>query len=258
MDEPQPNTAPIEGAEASAQPIDAVQVEAEQPQEPAQEAQAPSEEAPSSDDTAEWLSKKGIDPSDPDSVLKLAKSYREAEKLALAKAQEASELKKSLMPEPSTNPQTFDDPNLAALSDFAQEYKREKQINAFREAHPDWKEHEPAMVEVLNTTLDTPYGQFTRSQLVNMGVMTLNDVYAMAKGSAPVNTEKIKTEAQQEVLQTLANTQRAGGANAHAMSATPAASRLTKENVDSWWEGLGTAGRKDPANKAMLDRILAS
>lgn len=252
MDNPQPETAPIEGVEASTQPVEA-QVEAVQPQEPAQETQAPSV-----DDTAEWLSKKGFDPSDPDSVLKMAKSYREAEKLALTKAQEASELKKSLTPEPSLNPQTFDDPNLAAVSEFAQEYKRDKQLNAFKEAHSDWNEYEPAMVNVLQSAVSTPYGEYTRSQLVNMGIISLDDVYAIAKGSAPVDTEQIKSQAQQEVLQTLANTQRAGGANAHAMSATPTSSRLTKENVDTWWEGLGTAGRKDPANRAQLDRVLNS
>lgn len=253
MDEPQPNTAPVEGAEASAQPIEAVQVEAEQPKEPAQE--APVE---STDDTAEWLSKKGFDPSDPEFATKIAKSYREAEKLALTKAQEASELKKSLIPEPSTNPQTFDDPNLAALSDFAQEYKRDKQLTAFKEAHSDWAEYETAMVDVLQTPLNTPYGVYTRSQLVNMGIVTLDDVYAIAKGSAPVNTDQIKSQAQQEVLQTLANTQRAGSANAHASSTTPASSRVTAENVEAWWDGLGTAGRQDPANKALLDRILSS
>lgn len=252
MENPQPETTPIEGAEASTQPID-VPVEAVQPIEPAQEAQAPSV-----DDTAEWLSKKGFDPSDPDFTTKIAKSYREAEKLALTKAQEASELKKSLMPEPSLNPQTFDDPNLAAVSEFAQEYKRDKQLNAFKEAHSDWSEHEPAMVNILQSAVETPYGAYTRSQLVNMGVLTLDDVYTMAKGSAPVNTEEIKTQAQQEVLQTLANTQRAGGANAHATSATPTSSRVTKENVEAWWDGLGTEGRKDPGNRALLDSVLSS
>lgn len=249
MDNPQPETTPIEGAEASAQPID-VPVEAVQPTEPAQEAQAPSV-----DDTAEWLSKKGFDPSDPDFTTKIAKSYREAEKLALTKAQEASELKKSLMPEPSLNPQMFDDPNLAAVSEFAQEYKRDKQLNAFKEAHSDWSEHEPAMVNILQSAVATPYGEYTRSQLVNMGVLTLDDVYTMAKGSAPVNTEAIKTEAKQEVLQTLANTQRAGGASAHATNAAPVAAKVTSANVEAWYAGLSPSERAKPENQRILSSL---
>jgi hypothetical protein len=74
------------------------------------------------------------------------------------------------------------------------------------------------MVNVLSQTAPNGY---TYSQLVNAGFMDLEAVYTMAKGSAPV--EQIQTQAKHEVLQTLANTQRAGGGNAHASNSNPQA-----------------------------------
>jgi len=107
------------------------------------------------------------------------------------------------------------------MSEFIQDYRRDKLINGFKESHSDWSQHEPAMVEILNQV--TPSG-YTVSQLVNAGLMSLEMVYATAKGLAPVNTDQIKTQAQHEVLQTLANTQRAGGGNAQASNPNPQAS----------------------------------
>lgn len=216
MAEPQPAAAPAEGATPVAQPTAVAPAPAGQPVEPAQQAQP---QAPSVDDTAEWLSKKGLDPSDPEFATKLAKSYREAEKLALRATQEASELKRTLTPPPNLMPQdgTQGDP---VIQEFVQDYRRDKLINGFKESHPDWHEHEPAMVQMLNQ--QTPSGH-TVTQLVNAGVMSLEMVYAAAKGLAPSNTEQIKTQAQQEVLQTLANTQRAGGGAQHATDTNPSA-----------------------------------
>lgn len=219
MEGTQPTDVPEAGAGAPAQPVEDTQVPAGSPQEPAQEAP----QAPSDDDTAAWLAKKGFDLANPESVAKLASSYRESEKLALQKAQEAAELRKSLTPQEPLAPQPGVDPAVAALGEFAQEYKRDKHINAFKDAHPDWSQHEPTMVEMLNESVATPYGEYSRSQLVNMGILSLNDIYTMAKGAAPVDTESIKAQTKTEVLQTLATTQRAGGATPHAIETNPKA-----------------------------------
>jgi hypothetical protein len=80
------------------------------------------------------------------------------------------------------------------------------------------------MVEKLNEPVNTTYGVYTRSQLVNAGLLSLEDVYLMAKASTPVDTAQLQTQAKQEVLQTLANTQRAGGGNAQASNSNPQAS----------------------------------
>lgn len=219
MAEPQPTATPTEGVAPAAQPDEGAQAPAGTPQEPPQQ-QEPSAQV---DDTADWLAKKGYDPEDPELTTKLAKAYREAEKIGLKAAeQKASELKKSLTP--STPPQPEDgtqgDP---MMQEFIQDYRRDKLIGGFKESHPDWNEYEPAMVEKLHEQVPTPYGKVTRSQLVNAGFMSLEDVYAMAKGTAPANTEQIKQQGAQETLQTLANTQRAGGGNAHASNSNPQA-----------------------------------
>ena len=214
MEETTTATPTANGVEASAQPVVEGQQAAAQPPEPQSPAPAPSTE----DDTAEWLSKKGFDPSDPEAVMKIAKSYREAEKLAMSATREASELKKSLTPQGLPAQDGQSDP---MMQEFIQDYRRDKQISSFKDTHQDWQEHEPTMVNLLEEVVNTPYGAYKRSQLVNSGLLSLDDVYVMAKGSAPANTEAIKSQAQQEVLQTLANTQRAGGSTAHASNSNP-------------------------------------
>jgi hypothetical protein len=217
MEPPQPNAAPVEGAVATAQPPEGAPQPAATPPEPTSQSQP----AAQADDTAAWLQSKGVDPTDPEAFQKVAQMAYHSEKQMTKATQEASELKKSLTP-PTQQPQEGNgaDP---MVSEFLQDYRRDKLINGFKESHPDWNQHEPAMVGKLQEQVQTPYGVFTRSQLVNSGFMSLEDVYAMAKGSAPVDTAQIKTQAQQEVLQTLANTQRAGGGNAHASNPNPQA-----------------------------------
>jgi hypothetical protein len=219
MEEPQPGAAPIDGAAAVAQPPVDAPAPAGQPQQPNVQTAQPAAQV---DDTADWLSKKGIDPTDPEAVMKIAKSYREAEKLALSAAQEASELKKSLAPQgqPSSQDGTQGDP---MVQEMYQDWKRDKLVNGFKESHRDWQQYEPVMVEKLHEQVNTPYGVYSRSQLVNAGFMSLEDVYTMAKGSAPMQTEQIQAQAKQEVLQTLANTQRAGGGTAQASNSNPQA-----------------------------------
>lgn len=207
--------APTDGVVATTQPVEGAQPTAAQPTEPVSQSQPPAQ----ADDTAAWLQSKGVDPNDPEAFQKVAQMAYHSEKQMTKATQEASELKRSL-----TQPSEPQQPNQgyadAGMQEFMQDYRRDKQINSFKETHPDWSQHEPAMVGVLNQTAPSGY---TYSQLVNAGVIDLEAVYTMAKGSAPGNTEQIRTQAQQEVLQTLANTQRAGGGNAQASNSNPQA-----------------------------------
>lgn len=202
-----------DGATTVAEPVEETQQAAAQPQEPAptQPAQA--------DETAAWLATKGIDTSDPEAIQKLAKMAQNSEKLMSKATNEASELKKSLAPsqpqQPAQAGQT--DP---MMHEFIQDYRRDKLISGFKEAHPDWAQHEPKMAEILNEA--SPSG-YTYSQLVNAGLIGLDVVYTMAKSAAPTNVGKIRSEAQQEVLHTLANQQRAGGGTSHASDTNPKA-----------------------------------
>ncbi len=216
MDETTTVATPPDGAGAPAQPVEGEQQPAAQPPEPT----SPSQPAQADQEYAAWLQSKGLEP-DTDVAQKAAQMAYNSEKLMTKATQEASELKKSLTPPPQQPEEGTDgDP---AINEFIQDYRRDKQISGFKESHSDWKEHEPAMVAKLNEQVNTPYGVATRSQLVNAGFMSLEDVYAMAKGSAPANTDQARAQGAQEVLQTLANTQRAGGGNAHASNPNPQA-----------------------------------
>lgn len=215
----QPTAEPVEGAGAPAQPTPQEPAPAPQAQEPVSQSQ-PAQ----ADDTAAWLQSKGVDPSDPEAFKKVVSMAYNSEKQMTKATQEASELRKSLTPGPVEKPQGYQatDP---VMSEFIQDYRRDKLINNFKQSHQDWQQHEPAMAELLNQQVSTAYGVMTRSQLVNAGVISLEDIYSMAKGSAPVNTDQVKAETRQEVLQTLANTQRAGGGAGNATNSnaqTPA------------------------------------
>lgn len=211
MEETTTVAAPNDGAGAPAQPTDGASTTAAQPQEttPTQPAQA--------DDTAAWLVTKGIDPSDPEAMQKLAKMAQNSEKLMSKATNEASELRKSLT-QPSQQQQQGQVDN--GMQEFMADYRRDKLISGFKESHTDWKEKEPAMAKILTEV--TPSG-YTNAQLVNAGVLTLESIYAMAKASAPDNTNAIRTDAKNEVLQTLANTQRAGGGTSQASNPNPQA-----------------------------------
>ncbi len=163
---------------------------------------------PSTDDNSSWLQSKGIDPTSPEAIAKLADMARNAEKLMTTKAQEAAELKRSLQ---TATPESDDD-----MKQFLADYKRDKMISSFEQSHPDFKELEPAMAGLLNNK--TPSG-YSLGELVNAGVLGLEEVYTMAKGATDV--ESIKKAAQQEVLQTVANKQRAAGNIPNATNSAP-------------------------------------
>lgn len=213
MAETTTEAAPGDGVAAATQPVEGAQPSAAQPAEPTQGQPA------QTDDTAAWLQSKGVDPNDPEAFQKVAQMAYHSEKQMTKATQEASELKKSLTPAQPAAPAdgTQGDP---MMSEFIQDYRRDKLINGFKEAHPDWHENEPAMVKIL--TQPTPSG-YTNSQLVNAGILSLETVYAMAKASAPDNSAQIQTQAKQDVLQTLANTQRAGGGTPQASNSNPQA-----------------------------------
>lgn len=204
---------PPDGAGAPAQPIEGAQQPAVQPQEPAQ-----SQPAQANDEYAAWLASKSLDPTATDAFEKAAQMAYNSEKLMTKATMEASELKKSLTPQDPQQPQDGADP---MMSEFIQDYRRDKMLNGFKDAHKDWSQYDQAMGALMYEQVPTAYGTYSRGQLVNAGLMSLDDVYYRAKGASPVDTTKIETQAKQEVLQTLANTQRAGGGNAQASNSNP-------------------------------------
>jgi hypothetical protein len=206
MDEPTTTPSPENEGGLQPQPDDQAQQVAAVSQEPSnvQQPQEPSED----DNSIEWLvQQKGVDPTSPDAIEKVARMYREAEKRMHDVTTKASQLDKSLQA-----PQQSDE-----FKEFISDYKRDKMLNQFKDSTPDWREHEPVMVEKLAETVNTPYGVYTRSDLVNAGILTLHDVYAMARGSAPQQ----KSEDVQQVLRSIANKQLAGANTPNAIKSTP-------------------------------------
>lgn len=216
MDDPQPNATPPEGAGAPAEPSAGATATAAQPQEP-QQSQQPPDNGENFDYEA-WLQQKGVDPSTPEGKAAIAKSWRGIEQKMHETTMQASELRKSLTQpsQPAQPAQGGQADN--GMQEFIADYRRDKLISGFKESHSDWKDHEQSMVKLLSEA--TPSG-YTRSQLVNAGVMSLEDIYAMARQSAPDNTKQIQADAKNEVLQTLANTQRAGGGTSQASDPNP-------------------------------------
>lgn len=205
--------APETGAGAPAQPAEGAQTTAAEATQPQQSQGQP---AQADQEYAAWLQSKGITP-DSDAAHKAAQMAYNSEKLMTRATMEASELKKSLAPNQPAQPAQGGQVD-NGMQEFIADYRRDKLISSFKESHSDWKDHEPAMVKLLSEA--TPSG-YTRSQLVNAGVLSLEDIYTMAKLAAPDNTKQIQAQTRDEVLQALANTQRAGGGNAHASNPNP-------------------------------------
>lgn len=256
MDESTTNAATQEEAQVTAQPpVDeqsaaAVTTDSEPTQPPAEEVtdqETDDASAPSTDDDlADYWSKKGIDINTPEGQRAAAKSYREAEKAMHQKAQQASELEKQI------NEQPFEvDTDNELLRQIAQDNANTRTALEVQQ----WKASKS-----ITPAQDEALGQFVTDNpkigyLVKNGHISYDQLYAMS-GVGNVDPSALKKEGGQEALQKLANKQRATAVTGNAVSSAPPAG-ITKENVDSWWDSLGSEGRRDPGNQAKLDSILS-
>jgi len=187
--------------------------------EPAQET-AQATEAPSEDDTSKWLSAKGIDPSDPDAINKLAKSAREAERAMHAKAQKAKELERSMTELSDESAEqvalsTGQDPELLKR---VQRFEVKSTINDFFVENPDAKQYEQEMIT-----------EMTQSGLYGTPEAMLRAAYAMAVAKNP---EKAKSQARRDTLESLAQKQQASVPTGNATNAGVQSTKITAENVD--------------------------
>jgi len=216
---PQPE--PSEEAEAVEEPTvpDAPAEEPEsEPSEPSEEAE---EAAP--DDTSAWLKKKGIDPTDPEAINKLAKSAREAERAMHTQAQKRSELEKAAKITddqivPDATPEQRDNirmRNLELRYDI-QQWKLENQSKLA---------HEADMVQILSDP--------NKRLLVQEGLLSLDDVYSMARGAGS-DESSIRSQGGKEALQKLAQKQQAATPRGNATNSAQMTSgtKITSQNVD--------------------------
>ena len=213
----------------AAQPAEpAAQAAASQPTEP--QTNAPAAAEPVESDNLAWLKNKGIDPSDPEAVTKVAEMYRNAEKAMHQSTAKASELEKTVL---GGTKQAIDEAAANGTADTAEialarvaALELQNTVNGFWAENPDAKQHEQAMVALVNERPEI-------GQLVRQGALSISDLHAMVKGSNPATETEAKTQGAQEALQQLANKQTAaavpGAATTSAMT-PPTGDRL----MDLW------------------------
>lgn len=191
--------------------------------ETSQDAPQETEPATADNSTTEWLKKKGVDPSSPEAIEKVAEMARNAEKAMHEKAQKASELEKTAkiteeqIPLDAT-PQERDNVRVRNL-----ELKFD--IQAWKQSNPDKLAHEDEMVEVLSDPI--------KRELVQGGYISLDDVYSMAIGSNPDTIANVKSQAKKDTLQSLAQKQQAAVPAGNAVRSSGSGEQaITPQNVD--------------------------
>lgn len=166
------------------------------------------------DDNLSWLTKKGIDPSEPEAMAKVAKMYRDAEKQMHASTAKASELQKALGGDqvpPATAAldipeEILNHPVMGKLVEEVQQLRAGQtnlnmttRVNDFFSNNPEAKALESDMAKIVT---DNP----VIGELVKGGHMAVDALYDMARGR---NMDAIKKQGGKEALEQLADKQQA-------------------------------------------------
>jgi hypothetical protein len=189
------------------------------------------------DETKAWAEKKGLDLTDPAA---LAKSLREAERMAHSATQKRSELEAQLT-QPSQN-DGYDD--LDQLKAEMAQLKASTAITQFYLNNPEAKELDEPMGKMVteNPGLKAAFDQ---------GLLTVQDLFLMAKGSK--GADDLKLEGGKEALQSAAKKLRASAPTAAASTPEQAATlsdevitkmsdeeyRRRQPEIDAWLQAGG-------------------
>lgn len=164
------------------------------------------------DDLSKWAESKGINLEDPESVQKLAKSYREAEKKLHETTQTKSELEKQLVPADGV-PQYTPDGNLDVYSEV-QNVKTQLNLQNFYMENPEARSYDEKMAQIA---LEKPeLGLYAK----NSGDFSV--LLAMAKQGDE------RREGGREALERLADKQRAAVASPAATVPTASQPKITR------------------------------
>ncbi len=164
------------------------------------------------DDLSKWAESKGINLEDPESVQKLAKSYREAEKKLHETTQTKSELEKQLVPSDSV-PQYTPDGNLDVYSEV-QNVKTQLNLQNFYMENPEARGYDEKMAQIA---IEKPeLGLYAK----NSGDFSV--LLAMAKQGDE------RREGGREALERLADKQRAAVASPAATVPTASQPKITR------------------------------
>lgn len=204
-------------------------------------------EPKTNDEIEEFLAKKGIKLDDPDALRKVADMYRNVEKDYGKKSQEKAQLERQIAQMNAVQPEmtNVNDP-MERIQHLERQLAADRQLNAVRE----WKaaknpspEVEAKMIEYLEKPLvsngvpqtDAQGRPLTNNFLVNMGVMSYDDVYRLVGGDS-FKAEAIKQELKTAVANEIAAKQTAKSPAALATNSTQFAQ--PKQADDDFVEGL--------------------
>ena len=234
----------------NAQPAVTTEPSAEnQPTEPTHaESEQDSQQAAPADDNLSWLSNKGIDPQSPEALAKVAEMYRNAEKQMHQNAQKASTLEQSITEASQQADVVNQEPTPEWVARLNQLELKDK-VNTFFSQDGIDAEMRPKMAEYAANNPNVSY-------LVENGIMSMNDLYNMVRGSDPGLLSSAKQEGGREALQKVADKQQAKAVTGAATSSQMANSTVTRENFNSWYSSLTPQQRQDPANQAIANSVL--
>lgn len=240
------------GVEASTQPDTSVDTQAADTTTVSAEAETDSQEAEHSqaiDDNLKWLQEnKGIDPSSPEAMAKVAEMYRNAEKQMHESKSKKTELQAELQPSQEELNQYQDDPT-AQLTARLQAIEMERGVERFFNSNPDAKQYEEKMTEMVTTDPNLRL-------LVNNGYLGIENLYQMAKGADSSREQTLKTDGGREALQKVADKQQARAVTPAASSSAMATQGPTKETVNDWYAGLTPDQRATPETQRTLASLL--
>jgi hypothetical protein len=162
--------------------------------------------------------------------LKLLKVAKDNQAEFQRKAQESSELKKTVSGDAqqaiadAVNDGTVDDAQLALAQVAAM--RLESSVDKFFNSNPDAKPYE---AEMVRTITDRP----EIGVLVRQGSLSVNDLYAMVRGGDQKIVQEAKTQGGKEALQQLANKQ-----IAKAVPGSATTSSFSSTKKDAFSEGF--------------------
>lgn len=151
------------------------------------------EETQTGDAIDEFLAKKGVDPSDPQAVRKIAEMYQNVEKGFYQKSQEKAKLERELA---NAQPAQIT-PDMQALSEVkalktqmeVERWKSDKKLSPETEQRMmDW--FAQPIVKDGKTILDANGNPIVRGYLYANGLISLDDVYNFVGGNAVANEDK--------------------------------------------------------------------
>ena len=196
------------------------------------------------DEVSEFLAKKGLDPSKPEDVRKLAEMYRNSEKGFYQKSQEKAKLERELA---NAQP-TQSTPDMQALSEVralktqmdVEKWKAEKKLTPEAEQKMmDW--FSQPIVKDGQVVTDMNGNAIVRGYLYANGLISLDDVYNFVGGN--INTEladkkqNLTQELREEVKKEMSARQAAKPAKQGATDSTQFGNPDKEE--DPFLEGLG-------------------